>query len=122
MERNCKKFGVRNVATIHALAPEGLLELPMPTHAFLGGSGGKMTEIIEVLYQKNSNLRVVMNAISMETICEIREVIEMYKNKIKDLDVVQIQTSKAKKAGDYHLMQAQNPVWICSFTFQEEKV
>lgn len=122
MERNCKKFEVRNVAIIHALAPEGLSELPMPTHAFLGGSGGKMTEIIEVLYQKNPNLRIVMNAISMETICEIREVIETYKNKIKDLDVVQIQTSKAKKAGDYHLMQAQNPVWICSFTFQEEKV
>lgn len=60
-----------------------------------------------------------MNAISIETICEMREVIEAYMDKIKDLDIVQLQTSKAKKIGDYHLMQAQNPVWICSFTFVE---
>lgn len=119
IESNGKKFGVKNISVIKALAPDGFEELPAPTHVFLGGSGGRMAEIIEALYQKNPELRVVINAISMETICEMKEVIEIYKDKIKDLDIVQLQASKAKKAGDYHLMQAQNPVWICSFTFRE---
>lgn len=121
IESNCKKFGVRNVLVIKALAPDGFSELPTPTHAFLGGSGGRMKEIMAELYQKNPKLRVVMNAISIETICEIKEVIEAYKDKIKDLDIVQLQVSKAKKVGEYHLLQAQNPVWICSFTFGGEK-
>ncbi len=120
IESNCKRFGTRNVAVIQAFAPEGLEKLPTPTHAFIGGSGGNMKEIMMLLYQKNPKLRVVINAISMETICEMREIIEVYKDKIEDLDIVQLQVNKAKKIGDYHLMQAQNPVWICSFTFMKE--
>lgn len=115
--QNCNKFSLKNVTVIETFAPGGLEELPMPTHVFIGGSGGNMKELMTVLYEKNPKLRVVMNAISMETICEIREVIETHENKIKDLEIVQLQVSKAKKAGDYHLLQAQNPVWICSFNF-----
>lgn len=117
IERNCKKFGVRNVSIINTLAPEGLSKLPKPTHAFLGGSGGKLKEIMIELYQRNPELRVVINAISMETICEWKEILAQFP--VKDLDIVQIQTSKAKKIGEYHLMQAQNPVWICSFSFTD---
>jgi len=120
IKSNCKKFGVRNVKIINAIAPEGFSELPSPTHAFLGGSGGRLKEIMAELYQKNPKLRVVMNAISMETICEMKEVIEVYQDNIRDLDIIQLQVSKAKKVGDYHLMQAQNPVWICSFSFGGE--
>ena len=69
------------------------------------------------LYQRNPVLRVVINAISMETICEMKEVLAQFP--VKDLDIVQLQTSKAKKIGEYHLMQAQNPVWICSFSFTD---
>ncbi|MCI7790790.1 MAG: precorrin-6A reductase [Lachnospiraceae bacterium] len=117
IERNCKKFGVQNVSIINTLAPEGLSKLPKPTHAFLGGSGGKLKEIMIELYQRNPELRVVINAISMETICEMKEVLAQFP--VKDLDIVQLQTSKAKKIGEYHLMQAQNPVWICSFSFTD---
>lgn len=117
IKSNCRKFGVRNVEIIHALAPEGLEKLPTPTHAFIGGSSGSMKIIMAELYRKNPNIRIVINAITMETICEMKEVIKTYQDRIRDLDIVQLQASKAKKAGDYHLMQAQNPVWICSFTF-----
>lgn len=78
-----------------------------------------MKAIMAELYRKNPNIRIVINAITMETICDLKEVIKTYQDRIKDLDIVQLQASKAKKVGDYHLMQAQNPVWICSFTFAE---
>ncbi len=113
--RNIEKFGLDNIEIISGKAPEGLEKLPVPTHAFIGGSGGNMKAILSVLYQKNPHMRVVINAISMETICEIKEVLATFS--IQNVDVVQMQVSRAKSVGAYHLMQAENPVWICAFNF-----
>ena len=113
--RNKEKFELDNIELVSGKAPDGLEELPVPTHAFIGGSGGKMQEILSALYQKNPHMRVVINAISMETICEIKEVLSV--SSIQNVDVVQMQVSRAKSVGSYHLMQAENPVWICAFDF-----
>ena len=115
IQKNQEKFGLENIEVIPASAPEGLWDLPCPTHAFIGGSGGNLKEILSVLYQKNSHMRVVINAISMETICEIKEVLSLYP--IEHEEVVQMQVSRTKSVGAYHLMQAENPVWICAFDF-----
>ncbi|MBQ3600829.1 MAG: precorrin-6A reductase [Lachnospiraceae bacterium] len=112
---NKEKFQLDNIEIVSTKAPEGLKELPTPTHAFIGGSGGRMKEILSALYQKNSQMRVVINAISMETICEIKEALSTFS--IQNEDVVQMQVSRAKHVGAYHLMQAENPVWICAFDF-----
>lgn len=57
----------------------------------------------------------MINAISMETICEMKEILSAYD--VKNEDIVQLQVSRSKQIGHYHLMQAENPVWICSFEF-----
>lgn len=116
--QNQKKFQLENVTVIEAKAPEGLENLPKATHAFIGGSGGHLKEILRVLYQMNPDMRVVINAISMETICEIKEILTIYP--IDNEEIVQLQVNRAKEAGTYHLMQAENPVWICSFDFRKE--
>lgn len=113
--QNKEKFELNNIEIVSGKAPDALENLPVPTHAFIGGSGGKMKEILSALYQKNPHMRVVINAISMETICEIKEVLSTFS--IQNVDVVQMQVSRAKRVGAYHLMQAENPVWICSFDF-----
>ena len=116
IEKNKKKFELQNVTVVESRAPEGLTGLPMATHAFIGGSGGRLKEILVSLRQMNPDMRVVVNAVSMETICEMREILSM-DDMIKDEEVVQLQVSRAKKAGNYHLMQSENPVWICAFDF-----
>ena len=115
IQQNKEKFMLDNIEIISANAPDGLKNLPVATHAFIGGSGGNLKEILAVLYEKNPSMRVVINAISMETICDLREVLEL--EYIKNTDVVQLQVSRSKQVGAYHLMQAENPVWICSFDF-----
>lgn len=117
IQQNKEKFQLQNITVIEKKAPEGLTELPKATHAFIGGSGGSMKKILDTLYKINPTMRIVINAISMETICEIKEVWSLYK--IKEESVVQVQISRAKKVGAYHLMQAENPVWICAFRFLE---
>lgn len=116
--QNKEKFQLENITVIEAKAPEGLQNLPKATHAFIGGSGGNLKEILQALYEMNPNMRVVINAISMETLCEIKEILTLYP--IENEEIVQIQVNRAKEAGKYHFMQAENPVWICSFDLRRE--
>lgn len=115
IEKNKEKFHLDNITVIRTKAPEGLMDLKMPTHAFIGGSGGKMKEIIETLHQINPGMRIVINAVSIETLCEIKELLSSYP--VCDTEFVQLQVSRVKELGAYHMMQAENPVFICAFTF-----
>ena len=116
--QNKEKFQLENVEIIETKAPEGLQSLPKATHAFIGGSGGNLKEILQALYKMNPKMRIVINAISMETICEIKEILTLYT--IENEEIIQMQVSRAKEVGRYHLMQAENPVWICAFSFRGE--
>lgn len=120
IKKNQEKFGLENITVVEVEAPVGLEELPAPTHAFIGGSGKKMSGILDVLYSKNPSMRVVINAVTLETICEIRDILEKYP--VANDEIVQMQVSRTKIVGSYHMMQAENPVWICAFDFvpQEE--
>lgn len=116
IQQNIDKFATSNVTIVSGEAPEVLVELPAPSHAFIGGSGGNLTSIINVLYQKNPKMRVVLNAISLETISEISKLKDDMR--ICDFELIQVQVNRTKTIGAYQLMQAENPVYICSFEFQ----
>lgn len=118
LKRNREKFGAFNVEIIESLAPSGLEELPTPDCAFIGGSRGNLYAILDALYEKNPRLRIAMNAISLESICQMQEAIKKYP--VEDVEITSVSVSKAKEVGKYHLMQAHNPVTIFSFTFREE--
>ena len=117
LRKNREQFHMDNIQIIEAPAPEGLEELPVPTHAFVGGSGGRLPDILQTLYRKNPHMRIVINAISMETIAELKEVLDTFP--VEEEEILQMQVSRVKKLLSYHLPQAENPVWICSFTFRE---
>ncbi|MBD2103314.1 precorrin-6y C5,15-methyltransferase (decarboxylating) subunit CbiE [Leptolyngbya sp. FACHB-261] len=52
IERNCQRLGVSNVQVIAGIAPEVLASLPDPDRVCLGGSGGELEAILEVLAQR----------------------------------------------------------------------
>lgn len=116
IEKNKKKFGLENITVTKSTAPEGLSALPAATHAFIGGSGGKLQEILRKLAGINPGMRIVINAVSIETICEIQRFLPEFG--IEGAEMVQIQANRVRKAGNYHLMQSENPVWICAFNLQ----
>lgn len=119
IRRNCKKFRVENVSVICAKAAEILETLPAATHAFIGGTGGQMTEILEKLRRINPSMRVVITAVTLETIGEIARILKTIP--VAEQEIVQMQVSRAKSAGNYSLMQAENPVYLCSFRFDAAK-
>lgn len=117
IRRNREKFGLENIEVVETEAPEGMDGLPAATHAFIGGSGGKLEEILEKLYEINPAMRVVLNAVSLETISRLRELFS--DDRIEHEEMVQVQVSRAEKLGNHHLMRAENPIWICAFDFRE---
>lgn len=114
-KQNRQKFHLENLTVLQAEAPEGLEQLPAATHAFIGGSGGNLRAILKALYHKNPHMRVVMNAISLETLSLFRELLTELP--VQEEEVIQLQVARSSKVGEYHLMQSENPVWICSFRF-----
>ncbi len=112
IRQNAERFGVWNLKIIKGKAPEALADLPVPDRAFIGGSKGNLAEILEVLVKKNPGIRVVVNAITLET---LTEAVCQFKNLgFEDIDIVQIFAAHGKAAGNYHMMQGQNPVFIIS--------
>ncbi|MCI8861730.1 MAG: precorrin-6A reductase [Lachnospiraceae bacterium] len=111
---NARRFRVSNVKVVEGAAPEALRELPAPTHAFIGGSSGSLREILALLLQKNPGVRVVINAVTLETIGETAKCLKELP--FSQVETVQVQLSKAKALGRYQLMMGQNPVYI--FTAQ----
>lgn len=107
---NCKKFQVSNVEIREGTAPEALADLPAPTHAFIGGSSGNLKEILELLLKKNPKIRVVINAVTLETIGETAQCLKELP--FAGIEAVQVQMAKGKTLGRYQLMMGQNPVYI----------
>lgn len=114
IKKNKTKFRADNLEVIPGLAPEACEELPAPTHAFIGGSSGNLKEILELLLAKNPAVRVVINCITLETVAEAMEAVRILP--VEDVDIAQVNVAKGRKAGPYHLMMGQNPVYVISFT------
>ena len=100
------------MVAISGIAPEVLSNLPTPTHAFIGGSSGNLDEIIALLLARNPEIRIVVNAITMETVSEMMDCIKKYD--LIEEDVVQVSIAKSQKVGRYHMMSGQNPITIIS--------
>lgn len=112
LEQNRKKFRADGIRIITGTAPEALEGLEPPTHAFIGGSSGNLQEILRVLREKNPAVRIVINAISLETVGEVMDAVES--GALKDAQITQVTAARSRILGRYHMMTGQNPVYIIS--------
>ena len=88
--------------------------LPEPTHAFIGGSAGNMQEIVAQLLAKNPQVRIVATAITLESVAELTACLRHFA--FRETEVISLSVARDRKAGPYHLMTGQNPIYI--FTMQ----
>lgn len=110
--QNRKKFRTDGIRVVSGKAPEALEDLEAPTHVFIGGSSGNLKEILRTVLDRSPEARIVVNAISLETVSEAMEAAE--KGLLKDAQITQIMASRSRKLGRYHMMTGQNPVYIIS--------
>ncbi|MCI9080007.1 MAG: precorrin-6A reductase [Lachnospiraceae bacterium] len=110
IEQNKLLHAAFNLEVVNGTAPGVLEGLEPPTHVFIGGSSGKLRQVIYSVFAKNRNARIVINAVTLETVAEVQGIIKENKNIQTDISCVTV--SKARALGNYHIMQALNPVWI----------
>ena len=110
INKNKEKFKVDNLHVISGSAPEALMNLDIPTHAFIGGSQGNLKDIIYILLYKNPKIKIVINAITLETVSQTLECIKHFS--IEDVDVTQLSVAKNKKIGGFNMMTGHNPIYI----------
>lgn len=119
IEENKRRFATDHLQLIRGTAPQALETLPAPTHAFIGGSSGNLQQILEVLLQKNPNVRIVINCITLETVTEALTCIRQFQ--FAESEIVQIGAAKAKELGRYHMMMGENPIYIITCQNPEEE-
>lgn len=110
LEENKVRFGLTNLYIVEGAAPEALAGLPAPDRVFLGGTAGNMETILRLALERNPKVRAVITAVTLETIGEAARCLDILG--FSHVDIVQIAATRTRKAGRYHLMDAQNPVWI----------
>ena len=120
IEKNKLHLGVSNVRVVRGTAPEALSELPAPTHVFIGGSSGNMKEILELALGKNPRARIVVNTVTAESFAEAVEL--MKRLPVTDCEIVELSAAHGRSVGRYHLMTAQNPVFVISMTGGADRV
>lgn len=122
LRKNMEKFHVANIIPVEGTAPEVLKGLEPPTHVFIGGSGGRLWSILSGVWDKNPDARVVVTAVSLETIAEISHLEADFtppEGRKLQCETVQLQVSRANQLGAYHMMKAENPVYICTMYLQK---
>lgn len=112
LKQNRIRFHVPNMTVVEGLAPEALKELPAPTHVFIGGSSGNMKEILRLLLDKNPKVRIVINAIALETLAETLTCLKELP--VSDVLYSCVSAARSRTLGRYTMMMGQNPVYIIS--------
>jgi len=108
---NQRKFGVSNLHLIPGAAPDVFGELPPVDVCIIGGSNGRLAEILKTVPLVKGG-RIVITAVTIETVAQGLKLLTdlNYQN----IDTVSIQAVRWKAVQTLHMAQALNPIFIIS--------
>ena len=108
---NQTKFGVSNLRLISGAAPDVFGELPPVDVCIIGGSSGRLSEILKQVPLVVGG-RVVITAVTIETVAQgLKMLTEL---NYQEIDTVSIQAVRWKAVQTLHMAQAMNPIFILS--------
>jgi precorrin-6Y C5,15-methyltransferase (decarboxylating) len=110
INKNRRRFNTFNVKPIHGEAPDLLHTLPQPHRVFIGGTGGRLNEIIEVVSERlNGPGPVIVNATTIDT---MNDAIRLFETKGFNTDLISLQVSRSKGIGGKKRLYPLNPIFI----------
>lgn len=112
IQANAAKFMIRNLRTVEAEAPEGLELLPAADTVLIGGSGGRLAEILDaVTPELKAEGRIVLNCITIQTLMQCLEYMRAH-SEVFAYEAIQVQVSRLRQIGPYDMAKAENPIFI----------
>lgn len=112
IRENADTFGCGNVHAVPGVAPEALAKLPVPDAVFVGGSAGELPSIVEAALEQNSQVRLCVPCVTVETLTEACALLSG--SRFRGFEACQVSAARAEAVGSHHLMKAQNPVFLVS--------
>ncbi len=109
LEENRQRFGLLNLEIIRGEAPEVLGDLPDPDRVFVGGSGGRLPEILEHLCRREFSGPLVLTLVSLEHLEEARRFLS---KRGFDLEVIQMTVFPARNLAGHTVFSSRNPVFV----------
>lgn len=118
LQRNVDQWGCGNVSIVPGEAPNALAQLPDPDSVFVGGSGGNLEGILEVVGQRISRAgNIVANLAAME---RTQEVYRQLNDMGFATDLVMVNAARGKHLPDGTLrLESLNPVFIVTARREE---
>ena len=108
--QNKEKHQTQNLDVIHAKAPEGMTNLSTYNKFFIGGSGGNLKDILQLINTSAAkNSIVVVTAIVLDTMIKAYE---FFKENDIDFELIQVGVNKIDTSKKVAMLTAQNPIFI----------
>ena len=113
LRNNVQRWGTDNIRIIVGEAPAVLSELPDPDSVFVGGSGGRLGEILEEVARRlKPNGKLVVNLAALE---RTQDTYHRLKSLGFSVELVAVNASRGKEMNDGTVrLEALNPVFIIS--------
>jgi precorrin-6Y C5,15-methyltransferase (decarboxylating) len=109
LQENLTRFPAPNLRWVAGLAPSVLVDWPDPHTVFIGGSGGKLAEIIAVARQRlHSGGRLVINLATLENLQQVRLL-------LPEAQIVQAQFNRGVPILEMVRFEALNPVFVVTW-------
>ena len=106
-----KKFRVGNLTVLQKEAPDGLEDLPPCDAVLVGGSGGRLPELLDAVDGKlRRGGRIVLNCITIQTIMQCINYVRRAEG--YTYEAIQVQVSRLQQVGPYDMAKAYNPIYI----------
>ncbi|NCO75385.1 MAG: precorrin-6y C5,15-methyltransferase (decarboxylating) subunit CbiE [Cyanobacteria bacterium] len=110
IKENCQRFQVNNIQVIHDYAEKIINNLPNPHRIFIGGNGGNLTNLLEIIKTKiNDEGKIV---IALATIENLNEALQWLKKNNWHYEITNLQISKSLAIGKNTRLNPLNPVNI----------
>ncbi|MBV5273481.1 MAG: precorrin-6y C5,15-methyltransferase (decarboxylating) subunit CbiE [Lamprocystis purpurea] len=109
---NARRLRAGNYSLFEGRAPDGLAAWPDPDAVFIGGSGGALAELIQLLSGRlRPGGRLVMNFIALENLTTAIAALDAVG---LTWDLTQLGVARSQPILGLHRLAALNPVWILS--------
>lgn len=112
IEKNREKFGIDNLTVIEGEAPDALQGLPDCNAAIIGGSGSRLSGILdEISARLKTGGRVVINCITIQTLAAALDYLRNHSDDYS-YEAIQVQINRLQAVGAYDMAKAINPIYI----------
>ncbi len=108
--QNALKLGIYNYSLLLNKAPSGIQHWPRPDAVFIGGSDGRLTDLMRLsLHRLKTDGFLVMNFVTLENLHDALNCLKQWQ---VPWELIQLQSAHTQAILHMHRFVANNPVWI----------